>query len=131
MGAREAMKRRSFLGLLGGAVAAGPQSLGDLSLERMGITTQLATRSMEEPVGSNAGQQRWAKDRLKEIMGWPDKAVSLRKKTSYLHGLDPDVAALRSVSLTNKVRMSRELQFQRDLEAEKARLFGIVEGWWS
>jgi len=59
----------------------------------------------------------------------------VREEASYVAALDPDLACMQSMSLSAKVRMQRERQYSRYMEARK-RWFtksisakGLVE-WW-
>lgn len=128
------MKRRGFLGLLGGAVAAGPAGVADavtpqaLKLRHLGIAGTLAR--VDEASPSDAGRADWAKQRLKKLLGWGSEAREMRRRRYWLEGLEPDVAALRSVALSQKVRISRRIAFERDEAQQKTYLEGVIAGLW-
>ncbi len=128
------MKRRSFLGLLGGAAAAGPSNVANavtpqaLKLRHLGIAGTLARVDEAEP--SDAGRVEHAKQRLKQLIGWGSEARAMRRRRYWLDGLEPDVAALRSVALSQKVRISRRIAFERDEATQQSYLEGVIAGLW-
>lgn len=140
---KQALPRRGFLRLLGGAFAAGPQAakaaadmtVADLELRGMGVMRgALSGIDRAEDAQSDAvvGWRRadWARHRLKELARLGKLDASMRKSRFYLDGLEPSVASLRSVALSAKIRMSRDMAFARSEEQERSYLEGIIKGWW-
>ncbi len=82
----------------------------------------------EKSPGSNVS---WAKDRLKQLVGLSKIEKEMRNRQAYVGDLDPQIASLRSVALHHRVRMSRDISFERSEEREKSYLQGVIEGWWS
>jgi len=129
------MKRRSFLGFLGGAAVAGPsaakQSLGDAQLKHMGFphgTGALVSSKAETDSAAMALEVATSKPtmgRLKSFVAWirkrgvPDfqmgeiQAVMQQMKSD---GLDADLAVLVSMSPVNKARIQRARNYDRALD---------------
>lgn len=126
------MKRRKFLGLLGGGVVAGPQavksaaemSMVDLRTQGIGAFAG-ATTAMPE-----AAQKTWASERLKRLAGITAPEREYRIRNIDVHSLPEDIAVLRSVSIGTKIRMSRPVIYERSDRQERNWLDGIVKGWW-
>jgi hypothetical protein len=136
------MKRRAFLGFLGGAAIAGPSAAktavemttADLSLSKMGLAYSgvgMATASKAIGEGFEYDHKSWAKDALKRMVGVTAAERFRKKQQFYSDGLDPNVASLRSVSLTNRIRISRDHQFERSEERERHYLEGVIAGLWT
>ncbi len=128
------MKRRAFLGFLGGAAASGPAlaksaasaSLADLSIPNalsggVGFVSN-ATASMMDDTG-------WAKDRLTHILGKTATQIAFERRRHHIGALDPNIGALRSVSLQSKIEWSRSLSYDRNAREEKSYFQAVVEGW--
>ena len=133
------MKRRAFFGFLGGAAVAGPSVVktaatmtpADLNLGRLGISAGLGGQPGLVGSGTASGHTSWAKDRLKQISGLSKIEKEMLKRQAYFNDLDPQVASLRSVALVHRIRMSRDISFERSEEREKSYLQGVIEGWWA
>lgn len=118
------MKRRAFLGFLGGAVAAGPTAakaaVDDLTLKQAGFSAAgqvvgAAPNALPSiPEGAIAKTVRWI--RRTGIPTW--KMNDLKRHADHLRqfGLDPDLAALRSVSGGWKAREQRRRNLERAIE---------------
>jgi hypothetical protein len=117
------MKRRGFLGFLGGAAVAGPgmvktaaASMSDMHLPGInalatgsGISGGIETAGMpyDDPSHQIERMARWNLARLN-----PDW-IRRKKQERWVDGLDPDLATYRSFSIGAKVRMQRERNFDR------------------
>lgn len=128
------MKRRAFLGFLGGAAVAGPQaakSAAEMTMADLrfpGIAGN-AVGALGGPVASGP-DRGWAKTQLAKLIGQSAKELEVRKTRYWCDGLSPDVAVLRSVALPRKIAMSKERQFEASLRNERGYLEGVIAGWW-
>lgn len=136
------MLRRRFLGLLTGAVAAGPKAvaaaaeptMASLKLRGLGITGSGGeAAAAAPPIGPDGVDYhlRWAKEQLGKITGLSKRQHALQERTFHIEGLDANTGALRSVSLVNKVRISRAFQYRQTMRNRKTYLGGTVAGWWT
>jgi hypothetical protein len=130
-----AVKRRSFLQLLGGAAAAGPQAAKsaaemafvDLSLFDTGIA---GGPHYPPPARESSDATGWAREDLKKMLAKAPAAIERERRDWRVTALEPDVAVLRSVALGAKIRMSRERQFWRARRMRQTFLEGILAGLW-
>jgi len=132
--------RRAFFALFGGAVAAGPaaaktaaqMTMADLSVGKLGLSLGSSMVS-GSPAGSinETSQVGWAKDSLKKLAGVSKVERAMRKQEFYFDGLDPQIASLRSISLVNRIRISRDIQFERSEVRQRSYLEGVISGLWS
>lgn len=127
------MKRRGFLGFLGGAAVAGPSmvkqaaaaSMADLSLVNMGLAAAPIGNGVPLPGG---GSTDWAAGSLAKLVGRSAAEHMRRRKTVHVQGLHPDIAALRSTSLAFKVRKQQERDYWLGLENERSWLERVIAG---
>jgi hypothetical protein len=56
--------------------------------------------------------------------------IAKRRREFRPYVLDPDTAALRSISLGAKLRRTSHVQFERQEREQKENLHGIIAGWW-
>jgi hypothetical protein len=121
------MKRRGFLGFMGGAVAAGPGmakqamvQIGDLSIPMSGgIARGFNTDPNEAPTYSG-GDDGWQMERwstFQKFLLSPEKLWKRRLDT-HVNFLDPDIAQMRSISMVSKIRMQRDRNFSQWLRSE-------------
>lgn len=124
------MKRRNFLGLLGGAAVAGPSMAKQAAangIESLGVPA--IPFSPGVPVGglASAGpisQGGWdplheARADLARLLGMTAAERLRLKRLQQVTTLDPDIAAMRSFSLDAKIRIQRERNVERQLENER------------
>lgn len=119
------MKRRGFLGFLGGAVAAGPSmakqavaEVASLSIPN-GLPT-LPDFGFEKSVGypvSDSGE--WEVLGLAELVGLTREQHAERMRGGRVHMLDPDIQSWRSISLSAKIQIQRERTYWRDYHNRK------------
>ena len=132
------MKRRAFLGFLGGAAVAGPSaaksvaemSLSDLSLRLAGMGVLSGAPEGGGCVDGAINNRSYAKEALARMMG---KTAHQRAKDisgQYVDGLDPEIAGLRSVALHTKVRMTRVSNYERSEKRALSYWEGVLAGWW-
>lgn len=130
------MKRRSFLGLMTGAVVAGPQvaqkaamQMSDLQLP--GIATgglgEVPSTSVDSAKGQFSAIME-AKERLGRLLNKSPEQIEYEKKSVYIGGLDPDVAMLQSMTLTSKMRMQKRLNYERAQAREIDVCNNIING---
>jgi len=128
------MRRRGVLGLLGGALAAGPSmakeavsSIASMQVPGL-IESGMAVGGSEqsysaiESTGIPYDHIGWLKERLEEIVGLSDSARQERLDSTWVNSLDPDLAVNRSFSLSAKVRMQKVRNFEREIDREKRSL---------
>jgi hypothetical protein len=135
------VQRRSFLGFLGGAVASAPTMAKTAitnmeSLKFPGIVPNglgwfdnepsVSPSSMGIPVSSTNG---WAWQSLRALKNMNPWTRKFREKTFHMNALDPNTASLRSVSLGQKMRISRRIQVEEALLLERQRLHAKIKGW--
>lgn len=129
------MKRRGFLGFMGGAAVAGPgmvkeaaaKTLADLSLGGIGGFPP----SSPYPSGAinSLGQMEWASKELAKLGLRPAAQHAFHKRRTQVHSLDPDLASYRSIALHRKISIQRERQYERELRETKSYFEATVAGW--
>lgn len=127
------MKRRAFLGAIGGAAVAGP-SVAKEAVSKASLAVApsggYGLTGYPDSVGEPLDAVSWAKERLKALMGRSIKEEERARRTQYIHELEPDVAALRSVNMRTRISMSKRMAYDREQREEYERLNGIIKGWW-
>lgn len=130
--------RRKLLQMIGMGAAAPAvlpaplETLADLRVDGValsGIPVGLPGSSGETLSSGNLSRIDWARRQLEELAD--PRRREMRREDHYIMGLDPDVHALRSVSLSAKARIQKHRSFERQEAAQKRRLLGFLEGWWS
>lgn len=135
------MKRRNFLGFLGGAAVGGPSvaqstlssaGFADLApagirlnqgIDHMSVVGAQSTTNAYDNIG-------WAKKRLDELYGLTAAAREHQKRNHYISQLDPDTASLRSVSLTSKIKIAKDRSFEIEQRRSATHLQGIIAKLW-
>lgn len=123
------MKRRNFLGFLGGAAVAGPgmakaaaaKAVEDLALGGgIGMPASFGGGLGPGPsgfVGQSASgaisQIVRAQNMLEKIAGMTAAERTKRKQQMHVGALDPDLAAYRSMSIGARMDMQRERNLER------------------
>lgn len=131
------MKRRKFLGFLGGAAVAGPaaaQTAATAAMSDLAIAGGVGFGAPSAPmVDMSIGPSdntSWAKEQLNRLLGRSAVERAMRKQRHGIYSLDPHYAACRSISLVNKIRMSRDADFERSECREKTYYQGVVDRLW-
>lgn len=120
--------RRSFLGLFGAAAVAGPNAVKSANINVL----------LDAPVGgivdgmssSYPSDKGWAKNNLKKLLGKTAEQRQRELARTSVYQLDPNVASLRSVSLTGKMRFSKHIIYAREEEKQIFDMEGIINDWW-
>lgn len=129
------MKRRNFLGFLGGAAVGGKQvaakaieSAAALSLPDVAIKTgDLASGSagIGGPSIDPAYRAMRVKQIAKELVGFrKSKSKLIEEARLQMHDspfrLEPDLHSLRSMSLTRKIHIQRDADLLRQINRQKS-----------
>lgn len=133
------MKRRGFLGLIGGAAVAGPSmakqaiaaSLGDTLLSQVGggALRSGGDAGPAAPWVSDGGDSHWAVKRMAKLALRTAAQHAFHIRRQNISSLDTDLAANRSMALQMKVRLQREREYWRQLEGERGYLEAQIAGW--
>jgi hypothetical protein len=132
------MKRRSFLGFLGGAAVAGPSmakqavtaTLSDMSLS--GVTSGAANAMGLVSAGyaaPGASAADYARGELAKWIGRTAAQHAFHMKQTHVHQLDPDILAWRSIALHEKIRVQREREYWRQFNGQKSWFEAQISGW--
>lgn len=121
--------RRSFLSLLGGAAVAGPSALS-ATAERV-ASVPLADWAAPPTGGMPMASAGTSAPNLTvagaKLLGVPDWLRDTWKhEAKHVHILDPDIAALKSMSLSAKIAMQRKRNYEQR-EADFWRRFEVDE----
>lgn len=125
------MKRRGFLGFMGGAVAAGPGMARQAAAQTLGSLSTGDFVSIGAPMyGGAVSDPGYAIHRLGQFKKFLESAEALRRRRlgTSVNILDPDLAQMRSFSLSAKIRMQRERNFQEWLDHESSWLQRAISG---
>lgn len=130
--------RRGFLGMLGIGAVAGPSITKEVDMQRaMNVPFGSFGNPAPEPAEMSWAAAKtpvdrvvWAKDALKGILGKTKAQMDRERINTTVYQYEANVASLRSVSMTARIRMSRDAHFNRNLRKEKDHLEGIIYGWW-
>lgn len=128
------MKRRAFLGFLGGAAVSGPTVAKAAAADMSSLALIPGAGDMpDQPMGyaSASGSNSLAKEALKRFLGKTAEQIAYEKRHYHVAMLDPNVGSLRSVALRHKIEMSRAIGYAKRERLEEANLRGHIKGWWS
>lgn len=135
------MKRRGFLGLMGGAAVAGPsmakQAVASVGLDAMSLPSMgsiggdkwnanyepLNPYNSQLPINQDGDSVHdWLVSSLKSITGMSDQERRERIASQYVTHLDADLAVNRSFSLSFKIQEQRRRNFEAWRKGETSRL---------
>lgn len=133
------MKRRNFLGFLGGAAVAGPGMAKEIATKAAaelsvgGMLSGIGAGSINAPqaaFGSFESQsllQRAASSMtfLRSITR--DQKTELRRRFGDVHRLDADLASYHSMSMAARIDMQRERNVDAYLNTRKAWWQGVLD----
>ena len=121
------MKRRGFFGLMGGAVVAGPSmaqqaistgleglSIGGVGRPFMDGGAGYAVQALADGPSETYDPTHWPRKELADFLGRTAEEWAQIRLDTYVASLDPDIAIMRSISLTSKIRMQRDRNFERN-----------------
>ena len=124
------LRRRSFLGLVGGAIAAPKavvtQGMEALNIGNLGLLGQLQDGEVY-PSASSSGND-WAVRRLAKRAARKFFDLERERNEFRIHEMDANTHALRSVSLVNKIRISRDRQFEIYEKKQDGYLNRVIAG---
>lgn len=129
------MKRRSFLGFLGGAVVGGPKVAQSAADKLSGIGLGLGNAHGMEvasysgyaiPPDAPLDATTFAKSALKTLLGKSEEQIAEERRRIYISNIDPDIACLRSMTLTSKIRLQRKVAHNQMQSHEEKRLREIL-----
>jgi hypothetical protein len=132
------MRRRGFLGFMGGAAVAGPsmakqalaQSVGDLSLGGIGMSYGGLGVPLPASMGARSiSSASWAASNLAKLVGRSAAQHAFHRKRIQPVALDPDLASYRSMSLGARISMQRDRDYERSIEQERGYLEATIAGW--
>lgn len=116
--------------MFGAAAVSGPgvaaQTLTDLRLPGVGSVASLAGGEVYPPGATT--DTSWAVARLAKAKLLNALQLEQKRRSFHIHSLDVDTAALRSVSLAAKIRISQERQFKESLKNEMSYLERVIAG---
>lgn len=138
------MKRRGFLGLMGGAAVAGP-AMAKEAVTKLAQASTLADLQLPSALGQVAEAGGWArglvagggtpfdhvtraKKKLDLIRGFTADQRSALKAGQHVASLDPDLASYRSFSLAAKIDMQRGRIVDKLLSERKSWWQRIADG---
>lgn len=131
------MKRRGFLGFLGGAAVAGPSmakqavaaTIADLNVA--GLVGGIPTPDWGAPTGTMQGSydHSWQIARLAKLALRTAAQHEWHRRRTGVHALDPDLAGYRSFALHFKIGMQRDRNYERSLAYDKTELEAQIAGW--
>lgn len=129
------MERRAFLGFLGGAASSGPaivksaaqMGLHDLTMPGIVRGGGSGIEAADAPA---CDAKDYAKRGLAKLLGKSAAQIARDKRDTYIDGLDPCIASLRSMALGAKVRLQRDINYNRRRNRDEERFRGILAGWW-
>lgn len=120
--------RRKFLSLLGASPIAAQQFVKEKELLDAGFSTLGNVAGGTAPSSCNGmGEDNLRLLKLLKNIGIPDwKKKEIRQAAKYNRALDPDIAALRSVSTSHKIRMQWR---KNEEEITESFLEGLSTDW--
>lgn len=142
------MERRSFLGFMGGAVASVPamakvaaQSLTMKDLTLPGVVPkglgwfnedppeEYSSLGIPQAVPGESRTKMWAWRSLRALKKMNPWTRAFRERSFRMDGLDPNTASLRSVALSQKIRISRRIQVDEAILLERQKYHAQIRGW--
>lgn len=134
------MKRRGFLGILGGAAVAGPSmakaaltTIADTSV--VGLSGGVPVPDWGAPGYASPGipvsDSSWQIGRLAKLIARTAEQHDWHRRRTAVQSLDPDLAVNRSMALHMKIAIQRDRNYARGLEYERSDLEAQIAGWFN
>lgn len=122
------MQRRSFLGIVGGALASGPKAIANLTKSSLDLADvmPIGLGSYSDP--SQLIDGSWAKRSLNQLKNLNPWVQAHQRRTFHISAIDPNTAALRSVSLSQKLRITHRVQYDAWRKNHQTYLEGVIAG---
>lgn len=126
------MKRRGFLGFLGGAAVAAPAMAQQAATELSGLALPnvmplMRSDSDIENIASFSSDHRWEFEELSKLIGMTKEDHAREMKGREVTYLDPDIHSWRSISLSAKIQMQRERNYWRWYHRRKGWLQSVID----
>lgn len=124
--------RRSFFGILPGAALGGKQAAAALAAEAEKLAGVQALGASDTPYPQPSAVQvavessKWAAARLDQFFR-PAERARRWDQTSVNH-LDPDLVSMRSMSLSARMTIQKQRNFDRHEMRERSYLEGVIAG---
>lgn len=136
------MKRRNFLGFLGGAAVAGPSMAKEAvaGLESLAVPGgmnampyvdigSIGSAVASYPATDEYNHGDWLREQLAEVAGITEAQKRERLANMTVRQLDPDLAVNRSFSLTAKIEMQKRRDLERDLASNRRHYARELADW--
>jgi hypothetical protein len=133
------VKRRGFLGFLGGAAVAGPSMVKQAASARI---ADLNVASLSGGIGlppwgdaapnssiGPGGDHAWEITRLTKLLSRSAEQHDWHRKRMMVQALDPDLGSYRSMALHHKIRQQRVRNYAREFDNERTGLEAAIAGW--
>lgn len=132
------MNRRGFLKFLPAAAVGGKRALVEAA-ERLVLPGVVnpglagsgggAPAPDGSPLDDDPSRRIWATKRLFQLAN-PVHLEQRRQDAWHVHALDPDLASMYSMSLSAKIVIQRERNYQRALDADRGFYGRVLSGLW-
>ncbi len=124
------MKRRSFLGAMGGAIAAGPKAVKASAADYLSIPVAGGVHPFPPRAAMGGDRVAQAKSELKEFLSKTNEQRDAEKSRFDIERFTANAHALRSANLQTKLAISRRELFDKAERDRENTLRGIISGWW-
>ena len=122
------MKRRSVFGLIAGGMAAAPAMAKEAVAKAAGVQITGLSSGLYGGMGdsqpssaqSSFGTMKWAAERMAELATGGRRFDEIRKQSRVVSSLDPDLASMRSISMSRLISLQADRNFQRMMDSEKS-----------
>lgn len=133
------MKRRSFFGFMAGAAAIKPDptklamaEMENMKLHHLSMSPGPIDLMDIDPTGTASKAQRIAEaiKQKAKYLAMPQQMRDHQKKNIWMDGLDPNIAACRSIAMTSKIRISREIAYKKQDEHKRSWFDLVIGGYY-
>lgn len=124
------LSRRSFFGLFPAAAVGGKAALKEAAAkaaEGLALGPSFSDAPLPAPMPSS--DTAWA---MRDLRRFADPALKAERRARIRPTrLDPDLASNRSMSLSVKMLMQADRDFERSEQSERTYLERVISGWWN